>query len=108
MSESQDNSQFTADSIASSLAGPDIANLYGVIDKDNVYGLNLAVPEDARAVIKPWDERDDTAKFADSGVDDQLIIHIPFTQNVRIKSVILKLGETILFYLCRDILLLLG
>lgn len=73
-----------------------------------MYGLNLAVPEDARAVIKPWDERDDTAKFADSGVDDQLIIHIPFTQNVRIKSVILKLGETILFYLCRDILLLLG
>jgi len=58
-----------------------------------VYGLNLAVPEDARAVIKPWDERDDTAKFADSGVDDQLIIHIPFTQIVRIKSILLKLGR---------------
>jgi len=93
MPESQDNSQFTADSIASSLAGTDIANLYGVINKDNVYGLNLSVPEDARAVIKPWDEREDTAKFADSGVDDQLIIHIPFTQNVRIRSVILKLGR---------------
>ena len=37
-----------------------------------MYGLNLSVPEDARAVIKPWDERDDTAKFADSSVDDQV------------------------------------
>lgn len=34
MPESQDNAQFAADSIASGLAGTDIANLYGVIDKD--------------------------------------------------------------------------
>ena len=34
-------------------------------------GLNLAFPEDAKAVIKPWDEHD-TSKFADSGVDDQV------------------------------------
>ncbi|KAG5642077.1 hypothetical protein DXG03_003630 [Asterophora parasitica] len=98
-------------SVAASIAGTDIANLYGVIDKDKVHGLNLAVPEDAQAVIKPWDERDDTTKFADSGVDDQvsmlfanlrsttidlcvkIVIHIPFTQNVRIKSVLLKLGR---------------
>ena len=38
----------------------------------SVHGLNLAVPEDAKAIIKPWDERDDTSKFADSGVDDQV------------------------------------
>ncbi|KAG5635714.1 hypothetical protein H0H81_010339 [Sphagnurus paluster] len=84
---SQDNS------VSSSIAGTDIANLFGVIDKDKVHGLNLAVPEDAREVIKPWDQRDDTEKFADSGVDDQIIIHIPFTQNVRIKSMLLKLGR---------------
>lgn len=40
-----------------------------------MYGLNLSVPEDARAVIKPWDQRDDTTKFADSGVDDQVGPH---------------------------------
>jgi hypothetical protein len=34
--------------------------------------LNLIVPEDAKAVIKPWDEREDTAKYADSNVDDQV------------------------------------
>ncbi|KAG6877458.1 hypothetical protein C0992_009932 [Termitomyces sp. T32_za158] len=80
-------------SVASSIAGTDIANLYGVIDRDKVYGLNLAVPEDARTVIKPWDERDDTRRFAESGVDDQVVLHIPFTQIVRVKSVLLKLGR---------------
>lgn len=40
--------------------------------KRSVHGLNLAVPEDAKAIIKPWNERDDTSKFADSGVDDQV------------------------------------
>ncbi|KAJ6595842.1 galactose-binding domain-like protein [Mycena vulgaris] len=87
-----DNSEST-NSLASNLIGTDIANLYGFIDRDNVHGLNLAVPEDAKAIIKPWDERDSTARFADSGVDDQIILHIPFTQNVRLKSILLKLGR---------------
>ncbi|KAJ7145209.1 galactose-binding domain-like protein [Mycena crocata] len=87
-----DNSEST-NSLASNLIGTDIANLYGFIDKDNVHGLNLAVPEDAKAIIKPWDERDSTERFADSGVDDQIILHVPFTQNVRLKSILLKLGR---------------
>ncbi|KAH7923443.1 DUF1000-domain-containing protein [Leucogyrophana mollusca] len=73
--------------------GSDLSNLYGMIDRDNVHGLNLTIPEDAKAVIKPWNERDDTSKFAESGVDDQTIIYVPFTQNVRIKSILLKLGR---------------
>jgi len=80
-------------SVNEDLAGSSSDNLFGVIDRDNVHGLNLAVPEDARAVIKAWDEREDTARFADSGVDDQLVIHVPFTQNVRVKSILLKLGR---------------
>ncbi|KAJ7033677.1 galactose-binding domain-like protein [Mycena alexandri] len=87
-----DNSE-SENSLASNLIGTDIANLYGFIDKDNVHGLNLAVPEDAKAIIKPWDERDSTLKYADSGVDDQIILHIPFVQNVRLKSILLKLGR---------------
>ncbi|KAI0252500.1 galactose-binding domain-like protein [Lactifluus subvellereus] len=78
---------------ASQITGSNIDNLYGVIDRDNVHGLNLTVPEDAKEIIKPWDERESTEKFADSNVDDQLIIHVPFAQNVRIKSVLLKLGR---------------
>ena len=36
-----------------------------------VNGLNLTVPEDAKELIKPWDKRETTDKFVDSGVDDQ-------------------------------------
>ncbi|KAJ7634862.1 galactose-binding domain-like protein [Roridomyces roridus] len=80
-------------SAASNLVGTDLSNLYAFIDKDNVHGLNLAVPEDAKDIIKPWDERESTDKYADSGVDDQMILHIPFTQQVRLKSILLKLGR---------------
>jgi len=80
-------------SVSSHLAGNDIANLYSVINRDKVYGLNLSVPEDAKAVIKPWNEREAINKFAESGVDDQVIFHIPFTQNVRVRSILLKLGR---------------
>jgi len=82
-----------ASSNASQLVGSNIDSLYGVIDRDNVHGLNLTVPEDAKETIKPWDERESTEKFAESNVDDQLVVHIPFAQNVRIKSVLLKLGR---------------
>ncbi|KAF8644910.1 hypothetical protein AX16_008193, partial [Volvariella volvacea WC 439] len=58
-----------------------------------VHGLNLSVPEDAKVVIKPWDQREDTDKFVESGVDDQMVLHIPFTESVRLKSIILKLGR---------------
>jgi PITH domain len=40
----------------------------------SVHGLNLTVPEDAKAIIKSWDEREDTSKYADSNVDDQVIV----------------------------------
>ncbi|KAH9074173.1 galactose-binding domain-like protein [Lactarius deliciosus] len=78
---------------ASQIVGSNTENLFAVIDRENVHGLNLTVPEDAKETIKPWDERESTAKSADSNVDDQLIIHVPFAQNVRIKSVLLKLGR---------------
>lgn len=62
-------------------------------DEESVHGLNLEVPEDAASVIKPWDEREDIIKYAESGVDDQLVIHVPFIQNVKVKSMLLKLGK---------------
>ncbi|EJC99353.1 DUF1000-domain-containing protein [Fomitiporia mediterranea MF3/22] len=80
-------------SVRDEIAGPETANLYHVVDRDNVHGLNLSVPEDAKALIKPWDEREDTDRYADSGVDDQLVIHVPFSQNVRVRSILLKLGR---------------
>ncbi|KAH8100241.1 DUF1000-domain-containing protein [Cristinia sonorae] len=93
MSSAHNTPSNSAPSNASEVEGTDLLNLYGFIDKQNVHGLNLAVPEDAQAIIKPWEERDDTTQMAQSGVDDQVIIHVPFSQNVRVKSVLLKLGR---------------
>ncbi|KAL5480979.1 hypothetical protein ACEPAI_9920 [Sanghuangporus weigelae] len=90
---SSDHYGDTGTSVRDEIAGVDTANLFHVIDRDNVHGLNLSVPEDAKALIKPWDEREDTTRYADSGVDDQLVIHIPFIQNVRVRSILLKLGR---------------
>ncbi|THU84348.1 DUF1000-domain-containing protein [Dendrothele bispora CBS 962.96] len=83
----------SGNSVAADSLGSETSNLYRVIDRDNVHGLNLTVPEDAKEVIKPWDQREETSKYAESGVDDQIIIHVPFAQNVRLKSVLLKLGR---------------
>ncbi|KAL5499061.1 hypothetical protein ACEPAH_1579 [Sanghuangporus vaninii] len=90
---SSDHYGDTGDSVRDEVAGVDTANLFHVIDRDNVHGLNLTVPEDAKALIKPWDEREDTTRYADSGVDDQMVIHVPFIQNVRVRSILLKLGR---------------
>ncbi|EUC53783.1 PITH domain protein [Rhizoctonia solani AG-3 Rhs1AP] len=65
-------------------------NLFGVIDRDKVHGLNLSVPEDAKAVIKPWDERESLEKYCETGVDDELILHVPFSRNVRVRSILIK------------------
>lgn len=50
-------------------------------DDDSVHGLNLAVPEQAKALIKPWSEREDMTQFADSGVDDQVRTNHERTQS---------------------------
>ncbi|KAH8829011.1 DUF1000-domain-containing protein [Flagelloscypha sp. PMI_526] len=71
----------------------DETTLYSVIDRSNVHGLNLTVPESARSLIKPWDKRDDEDVWVESGVDDQMIIQIPFIQNIRLKSIIIKAGR---------------
>jgi hypothetical protein len=39
-----------------------------------VNGLNLTVPENAKELIKSWDMRENTERFVDSGVDDQVCI----------------------------------
>ncbi|KAG9047231.1 hypothetical protein FS837_002753 [Tulasnella sp. UAMH 9824] len=70
-----------------------VTNLYGTIDHDNIFGLNLTVPEDARGIVKTWDARESLEKWVDSGEDDEMIVHVPFTENVRVRSVVVKLGR---------------
>lgn len=70
----------------------DASNLYTSIDRDRVWGVNVDPPESAKCVVKPWDERLTLDVYAESGVDDQMIITIPFTGPVRIQSILLNPG----------------
>ncbi|SHO78612.1 Uncharacterized protein MSYG_2959 [Malassezia sympodialis ATCC 42132] len=67
----------------------DNTNLYGYIDHDNVWGTNIEPPESAKLALKPWDQRHSVETWVESGVDDQMIINIPFTCPVRIQSILL-------------------
>lgn len=43
-------------------------------------------------VLKPWDARMDETRFIESDADDQLIITIPFTGNVKLREILIKAG----------------
>mmetsp|Transcript_20457 Transcript_20457/g.28545 ORF Transcript_20457/g.28545 Transcript_20457/m.28545 type:complete len:210 (-) Transcript_20457:354-983(-) len=61
--------------------------LYPFIDTDKVRGLNESKNGASKNVIKPWDERTDSKKVVRStSGDGELIIHIPFTVQVKLKS----------------------
>jgi hypothetical protein len=47
-----------------------------------VNGLNLAAPESAKELIKPWDAREDMEQYADSGVDDQACPSFPVARAI--------------------------
>ncbi|KAF8656824.1 hypothetical protein AX16_002372 [Volvariella volvacea WC 439] len=65
-------------------------NLYPHIDRDNVVALNTVQP--GGVVIKPWHERLEETRFIESDADDQVIIRIPFTGGVKLRSLLLKAG----------------
>ncbi|KAH8926114.1 DUF1000-domain-containing protein [Atractiella rhizophila] len=67
--------------------------LFSKIDIENVQFLN-AVENKATNVFKPWDERLDESKFVESDADEQLIIQVPFTGNVKLRSIIVKSGPS--------------
>ncbi|KAH8082763.1 galactose-binding domain-like protein [Filobasidium floriforme] len=64
-------------------------NLWSFIDINNITGTNLEDPEKAQKIVKTWDERHNMEIFCDSGVDDQMIIHIPFIHSLRLRSLLL-------------------
>ena len=72
-------------------------SLYRWVDLEHVRGLNERVPGSSRTTLKPWPERLDcgeNAAFVESDADDQLIIHIPFTGEVKLKAIALyALGD---------------
>ncbi|OBZ88527.1 PITH domain-containing protein 1 [Choanephora cucurbitarum] len=68
--------------------------LYSKIDIDNVSCLNEAEPNSGKKVIRPWNERMDNDKFLESDADEQLIVHVPFTGIVKLRSICLRTDRT--------------
>jgi len=68
-------------------------SLYTKIDLPNVQCFNEAEENSARNVFKPWDQRKDRDKFVISDADEELLINIPFTGNVKLKGLIVMGGE---------------
>jgi len=67
-------------------------SLYSRVDRDNVRCLNEREADSGKNVIKPWHERNDTTKYVESDADEQLILFIPFTGSVKLKSISIKAG----------------
>ncbi|TPX69610.1 hypothetical protein SpCBS45565_g02347 [Spizellomyces sp. 'palustris'] len=70
--------------------GPDRGaeyTLYKQIDIDNVRCLNESMEGAAKTVFKTWEQRADLTKYVESDADEQLIINIPFTASIKLKSI---------------------
>ncbi|KPV75375.1 uncharacterized protein RHOBADRAFT_26697 [Rhodotorula graminis WP1] len=66
--------------------------LYQHVDRDQVVALNCDDPEHAKVVIRPWDQRNQDDEWLESDADEQLILHIPFTGSVKLRSILIKTG----------------
>ncbi|GAA93698.1 uncharacterized protein L969DRAFT_53569 [Mixia osmundae IAM 14324] len=66
--------------------------LWGRIDRDGVVALNESVEGSGKLVIKPFDRRNDEQECVESDADEQLILRIPFTGAVKLRSILIKPG----------------
>eukprot|EP00019_Armaparvus_languidus_P012510 CAMPEP_0168584252 /NCGR_PEP_ID=MMETSP0420-20121227/3034_1 /TAXON_ID=498008 /ORGANISM="Pessonella sp." /LENGTH=215 /DNA_ID=CAMNT_0008619029 /DNA_START=8 /DNA_END=655 /DNA_ORIENTATION=- len=70
-------------------------SLYRLIDKEKIRSFNAQNSEDAKVVIRPFEERKSKEGSVQSDDDDpELILFIPFTSAVNIKSITVTGGST--------------
>jgi len=62
-------------------------SLFCRIDTNNVSAMNEATKDSIKGVFKPWDKRWDSEPLCFSDSDDQLIVRVPFTGLLKVKSV---------------------
>ncbi|KAJ1508142.1 hypothetical protein HMI54_015642 [Coelomomyces lativittatus] len=74
-------------------SGPDRGqenSLYPYIDINKVVCYNERVPNSVKSIFKPWEHRLDELNLVESDIDEQLLIYIPFTGQVKLKTIALK------------------
>ncbi|KAI8611680.1 galactose-binding domain-like protein [Chytriomyces sp. MP71] len=68
--------------------------LFQFIDVEHVRAYNEAVDGSAKTIFKAWDQRLDETQVLESDADEQLILFIPFTGSVKLKSIAVRgVGE---------------
>ncbi|EPS31821.1 hypothetical protein POX_d05986 [Penicillium oxalicum] len=69
--------------------------LYSQIDFDSVTTLNEATPKSGAAILKKtWAERLNDQPELESDADEQLLMHIPFTGQVKLHSILMYTAPT--------------
>ncbi|KAI1287690.1 PITH domain-containing protein [Halotydeus destructor] len=65
-------------------------SLYAKVDLDKVECLNELVDGSGKTIFKPWNERLSNEDFVESDADEELLIKVPFTGNVKLKGIIIR------------------
>eukprot|EP01137_Pigoraptor_chileana_P010014 Opistho-2@59076 len=68
-------------------------SLYRYIDSTKAWCLNEAEKGSVMNCFKPWNERKVVDKYIESDADEQLIVYIPFTGDVKLKSICVIGGD---------------
>lgn len=69
-------------------------DLYGNIDTDKVRCLNEETANSGKTVFKDFEDRFDKTKFAASDCDGELLFIVPFTAQVKVRSIsVIAKGE---------------
>ncbi|KAG4078342.1 hypothetical protein HA402_013052 [Bradysia odoriphaga] len=64
-------------------------SLYAKIDMINLECLNEETEGSGKLVFKPYENRLDFTKFVRSDADEELLLNIPFTGNIKLKAMII-------------------
>ncbi|KAJ3323453.1 hypothetical protein HDV06_001730 [Boothiomyces sp. JEL0866] len=62
-------------------------SLYSQINLTSTRCLNAEDENAFNDIFKPWDDRFDISRVVKSDADEQLIMYVPFTSNIKLKSI---------------------
>ncbi|CCG84934.1 protein of unknown function [Taphrina deformans PYCC 5710] len=72
----------------------EVQSLYQKIRSAAVRTLNEQVSGSGAKIIKPWNDRFDTSIRCTSDADEQIIMHVPFDGQIKLKSILVRCPGT--------------